>query len=280
MTAGVCWFSLKSTMPRYGANPFSFPEFRGCTRAIIVANLAAYFVLLVVSLLAPLSTLPGRLMLTPLLTFSGDWWQPFTYSFVHPTLMGTLVELLSVWFLAGFLENTRTAQWVGGLYAASALGTAMAGLVIGLAGHRFGWHEASLYGANGAIFGLLVAIGLLFGNTEFLLFFTIGIKARHMVSIYALISLAMLFGEQRAYAFAQLGGAVGGWLFVALAPRRGVSFSLSERWYSLRNSYYRWKRRRAARKFEVYMRRQGRTVHLDGSGRPIDDESTDRSRWN
>ena len=40
----------------------------------------------------------------------------------------------------------------------------------------------------------------------------------------------------------------------ALAPPTGISFLLSERWYGLRNRYYRWKRRHAARKFEVYMR--------------------------
>jgi hypothetical protein len=65
-----------------------------------------------------------------------------------------------------------------------------------------------------------------------------------------------------------------------LAPRRGVSFRISEGWYGLRNRYYRWKRRRAARKFEVYMRRQGRTVKFDGQGRLIDEDSDDKKRWN
>jgi hypothetical protein len=91
----------------------------------------------------------------------------------------------------------------------------------------------------------------------------------------------MLFGQQqRLYAFAQLGGALAGLVYVRLAPRRGVSFGLSERLYAVRNRYYRWKRRRAARKFEVYMRSQGRTVRFDGNGRRIDDDDKDRSRWN
>jgi hypothetical protein len=137
-----------------------------------------------------------------------------------------------------------------------------------------------LYGCFGGIFGLLVAIGLLYGETEFLLFFTIGIKARYMVAVYALIALAMLFGGQREYALAQLGGALAGLLWVRLAPRRGFGFVLSEGWYGMRNRYYRWKRRRAARKFEVYMRQQGRTVHYDGQGRRIDEDPGDRSRWN
>jgi hypothetical protein len=47
----------------------------------------------------------------------------------------------------------------------------------------------------------------------------------------------------------------------------------------MRNFYYRWRRRRAARKFEVYMRSQGRTVRFDSKGRQIDDQD-DKSRWN
>ena len=85
-------------------------------------------------------------------------------------------------------------------------------------------NASPLYGCFGGIFGLLVAIGLLYGDTQFLLFFVIGIKARYLVIIYALIAIAMLFGQQRMYAFAQLGGALAGLLFVRMAPRRGISF--------------------------------------------------------
>ena len=138
-----------------------------------------------------------------------------------------------------------------------------------------------LYGCFGGIFGLLVAIGTLYGDVQFMLFpLPIGIKARYLVAIYALISIAMLFGQQRMNAFAQLGGALAGLLFIRLAPRRGVSIAFSETWFALRNRYYRWKRRRAARKFEVYMHSQGRSVRVDGYGRPIDKDRDDKKHWN
>jgi hypothetical protein len=96
-----------------------------------------------------------------------------------------------------------------------------------------------------------------------------------------LVAIAMLFGEQKVYAFAQLGGALVGLLFIHMAPGRGFTPRFSELWFGARNRYYRWKRRRAARKFEVYMRSHGRNVHLDGQGRQIDDDdANDRSRWN
>jgi len=274
-------------MARYGSTPFSFPEFRGATRRLVLVNLCAYFVLLLLGMALPLQAagVSSAFTFVPSAFLHGGLWQPITYSLVHPSLIGTLFELLSLWFLAGFLENTHPSGWVLGLYAASVLGTVAAATAIYLCSAALGFSalQVPLYGCAGGIFGLLVAIGVLYGDMEFLLFFTIGIKARYLVAIYALISIAMLFGDQKMYAFAQLGGALAGFFWVQLAPRRGLSMpaaSLSEPWYSFRNKYYRWKRRRTARKFEVYMRKQGRTVRFDGNGRPIHDDPDDKSRWN
>jgi membrane associated rhomboid family serine protease len=272
-------------MPRIGASPFAFPDFHGATRRLVLWNLIAYFALLLAQLALPHPAIPlsFRFAFIPTAFLHGALWQPFTYSFVHLGLVATLFELLSLWFLAGFLENAHSPSWVTGLYAASVLGTAAAATAIYAASHTLGFAvtQIPLTGCMGGIFGLLVAIGALYGDVQFMMFpLPIGIKARYLVAVYALVSIAMLFGQQRIYAFAQLGGALAGLLYIRLAPRRGVSFAFSEQWYALRNRYYRWKRRRAARKFEVYMRSQGRTVHLDGYGRPIDKDPDDKKRWN
>jgi membrane associated rhomboid family serine protease len=273
------------TMARPGSSMLAFPDFRGATRRLILVNLAAYFALLIGSLAsAAAMEIAGSMTFDPFSFLHGRLWQPITYSLVHPGLLGTLFELLSLWFLAGFLESFHDANWVMSLYVISVLGTAAAALALyaisatlapSLLGSSF-----PLYGCFGGIFGLLAAIGLLYGDTQFMLFpLPIGIKARYLVVIYALVAIAMLFGQERMYAFAQLGGAVAGLGYVRMAPRRGMTFALSERWYGLRNRYYRWKRRRAARKFEVYMRKQGRTVKFDGQGHLID-EDDDKKRWN
>ena len=274
-------------MPRIGSSPFSFPDFKGATRRLILINLAAYFVLLLASLVSSSAArVASSLTLDPYSFIHGSLWQPITYSFIHPPgmILGTVFELLSLWFLAGFLEGFHDANWVMGLYAVSVLGTAAAALVLYVVSSTLApsllTNAIPLFGCFGGIFGLLAAIGLLYGDVEFLLFFVIGIKARYLVVVYALIAVAMLFGQERMYAFAQLGGALAGLAFVRMAPRRGMSFMFSESWYGLRNRYYRWKRRRAARKFEVYMRRQGRTVKFDGQGRLIDDDADDKKRWN
>ena len=271
-------------MPRIGTTPFAFPDFHGATRRLVLVNLAAYFVLAIAGLSNSevFRWLFVHSVFLPQAFLHGWIWQPLTYSFIHPTLIGTLFELLSLWFLAGFLEAYHSDTWVMGLYAFSVLGTAVAATAIYAVSSPMGYALAPipLYGCFGGIFGLLVAIGLLYGDVQFLLFFTIGIKARYMVIIYALIAIAMMFGDQRMYAFSQFGGALAGLAYVRMAPRRGVSFMVSESWYGMRNRYYRWKRRRAARKFEVYMKSQGRTVRFDGSGRQIEEDQDDKQRWN
>ncbi len=264
--------------------PFAFPEFRGATRRLVLANLVSYFALLVFSLASShaAGVLATYLSFIPDMFLQGYLWQPLTYSFVHTSLVGTLFELLSLWFLVSFLETSRGSSWVTSLYASSVLGTAITAAAIYEVADKLNHPFAltALSGSMGGIFGLLIAIGVLHGDTEFLMFFLISIKARYLAAIYALIAFAMLFGPNRLYAFAQLGGALAGLLFIRFAPKRGFAFLASEWLYGLRNSYYRWKRRRAGRKFEVYMRKQGRDVRFDSRGRPIEDDPDERSRWN
>jgi membrane associated rhomboid family serine protease len=271
-------------MARLGATPFALPDFHGATRRLVLLNLFAFFALALVQLAFPREALAliTALAFQPHAFLLGGLWQPFTYSLVHIGLIATLFELLSLWFLSGFLESFHSQSWIISLYSVSVLGTAIAATAIYACSPTLGYSvtEIPLAGCMGGIFGLLVAIGALYGDVQFLLFFVIGIKARYLVAIYALISIAMLFGQQRMYAFAQLGGALAGLLYVRLAPKRGINFAFSEKWYALRNRYYRWKRHRAARKFEVYMRSQGRTVRFDGQGRQLDEDPEDKKRWN
>jgi membrane associated rhomboid family serine protease len=272
-------------MARMGPMSFSFPEFHGATRRLILVNLAAFFVLLLLQLAdrSNLSWVILHLGFLPQAFLHGWLWQPLTYSLVQVDIWRTLFALLSLWFLAGFLEGYRGDNWVTWLYIVSVIGTAAAAVAIFVVGSvlRFQLDLIPLTGSFGGTFGLLAVIGALYGDTEFMLFpLPMSIKARYIAIIYALITVAWLFGEQRMYAFAQLGGAAAGLLFARFAPRRGVGFAVSESWYGLRNQYYRWKRRRAGRKFEVYMRKQGRTVRFDSHGRQIDEDPNDRSRWN
>jgi hypothetical protein len=55
-------------------------------------------------------------------------------------------------------------------------------------------------------------------------------------------------------------------------PRRGLGFATSEKYFGVRNSYYRWRRKQAAKKFEVYMRQHDRKVTFDEHGNYVPPE--------
>jgi membrane associated rhomboid family serine protease len=272
-------------MPRIGSRyggVLSFSNFHGFTRTLILWNLGAYFVLLLLGAVSAsaASMLVQYTALIPPLFLHGWLWQIATYSFVHSGILNTAFELLSLWFLGSFLEANHGARWLTEIYFFSVLGAGLAGVLLYLAMPTLG---VALMGCYGGIFGLLIAFGVLYADTEFMMFpLPMMIKAKYLVGVYMLIALAMLFSSERAFAFSQLGGALFGYLYIKFAPRRGLALAGSERYFGWRNAYYRWKRRRAARKFQVYMRKQNRDVNFDADGKYIDPDKdpNDRSRWN
>jgi hypothetical protein len=123
-------------------------------------------------------------------------------------------------------------------------------------------------GASGGVFGILLAYGMIYGDREIFMFpLPFRIKAKYMVGILIFIEIAMVLqGPSGVANIAHLGGALFGFFYVKFMPRYGVVNGASERYFGLRNAYYRWKRRRAARKFEVYMRKHDRSQYFDEYG--------------
>ena len=197
--------------------------------------------------------------------------------------MSRMFAMLTVWVCGTMLEGAYGTRWVRDLYFSSAIGGALIASALSFSNLLSLHPTAHGHGAWAGAFGLLIAIGMRFGEQEFLFFFVIRMKAKYMVAIYILIAVAMLLLDADAFgALLQLAGAFSGYLYVRYAPRRGLAVGVGEQIFGLRNSYYRYKRRRAARKFQVYMGKQGRNVKFDADGRYIDpDERKDPNdkRW-
>lgn len=269
---------------RRSASIMNFPDFRGFTRTIILWNLGIYFALLVIGSLWRFLALDiaRHIVLFPHAVLRGEIWQLVTYSFVHQGLLATALELLSLWFLGSFLETTHGSRWLAEIYFTSVIGAGISAVLLSLVMPQI---ATGLTGAYGGIFGLLIAFAVLYGDMEFMMFpFPMLIKAKYLAAVYLLIATASFFLSDKFYAISQLGGALAGYLYIKFAPRRGFAMGFSESYFNLRNNYFRWKRRRAARKFEVYMRKQNRDVHFDSEGRYIDPDSrrnpNDRSWMN
>ncbi|WP_353070278.1 rhomboid family intramembrane serine protease [Tunturibacter empetritectus] len=273
-------------MPRSGPISLALPAFEGTTRKLILLNVGAFFGLLLLRWLAPglQAVLLAHVILEPLAVLHGEIWQLLTYSFVEQGILGILFGMLTLWFTGSLLEPSFGGRWLAELYLTSVIGGAILASAISFT-HVLGLRpDIVAAGAWSGIFGLMVAIAMIFGDQEFLLWFVLRIKAKYMVAIYILIAIAILLKQADSFnALIQLSGALCGALYVKFAPRRGLAFGLSEQYFGVRNRYYRWKRRRAARKFEVYMKKQNREVHFDKDGRYVDPDELRKNpndkRW-
>lgn len=264
-------------MPRNAPITLSFPPFSGTVRQLVYTNVAVFFSIAILHLFLPVLTdaVTGHLKLQPVSVATGQIWQLATYPFIETSIFGILFSSLSIWLCGSILEGAYGPRFLRELYFTSALGGAVLASalsftkVLGLSPY------VSSYGAWAGIFGILVAIAVRMGDIEFMLFpLPINIKAKYLVGIYILIDIATLLkGGDVFGALLHLSAGFAGYLYLKSAPTRGLAFGLSERIFGLRNAYYRNKRRRAARKFEVYMGKQGRKVHFDQEGRYIDPDA-------
>ena len=162
--------------------------------------------------------------------------QLFTYMFMHATysLEHVFFNMFAVFMFGRVLENVWGKQrfllfymvtgvgaaviqelvWFYLLYAdASTLGIPLQDLLL-----HPGVNNLITIGASGAVFGILLAFGMLFPNTPlFLLFIPIPIKAKYFVAIYGIIELflgvANFNGDNVAH-FAHLGGMLFGYFMI------------------------------------------------------------------
>ena len=255
----------------------SFPPFAGVVRALVFANVGIFFAVLLLHLFAPAltQTLLDHLLLQPASVAGGQVWQLITYSFIHIGILAIVFTMLTLWFCGSLLEGAYGSRWLRELYFASVIGGAVIASAITFTHILHLSPDDTGSGAWAGMFGILIAIAMRMGDTEFMLFpLPITMRAKYMVAIEILVAFAIVLMAQGAFAaLLELCGGFCGYLYVAYAPRRGLAFGFSEQVFGLRNSYYRFKRRRAARKFQVYMGKQGRKVHFDSEGRYIDPDS-------
>jgi membrane associated rhomboid family serine protease len=138
-------------------------------------------------------------------------------------------------------------------------------------------------GASGGVYGLLLAFGMLYGDREIFMFpFPFSMKAKYLVGILILLVIFATFQRSQGGIanFAHLGGLLFGFIYIKFLFRRGILIGASEQYFGLRNSYYRWKRRRTAKKFEVYMSKHDRKVTFDDHGNYIPPDDHDPGKSN
>ena len=142
-------------------------------------------------------------------------WQIVTYGFLHSTTMlpHILSNMLGLWMFGQDIERALGTRRFVVYYFFCIVGAALAHL--GFAAVAHSW--TPVLGASGAIFGLLLAYGMLFPrNKIYLLFFPVPIEARFFVFIYGLFELlsGLSATNDRVAHFAHLGGMLFGFFLV------------------------------------------------------------------
>jgi membrane associated rhomboid family serine protease len=178
-------------------------------------------------------------------------WQLFTYMFIHGGIFHLVINMLILWMFGMDLERDWGTRRFLQYYFLCGVGAGLCVVALGLALGGISM-VAHTIGASGAIFGLLLAFGVLYPDRIVLMFFLFPMKAKYFVMIMGAIEFFYTFQPNTGISnIAHLGGMLFGYIFLKTRLLR-VRFSPVD--YA-RGQYREWKLQRARRKFQVYMRK-------------------------
>lgn len=143
-------------------------------------------------------------------------WQLFTYPFLHGDVMHLFLNLMMLAFMGGELE----AAWGTPRFLRFYFFCSTAAGLLYLFLQMFAWSGQALHvpmvGASGAIYGLLMAYGLIFGERVLLFMMLFPMKAKYFVWILAAIELmtTVFSGNGGLSSAAHLGGMAAGFSYL------------------------------------------------------------------
>lgn len=238
-------------MARYGDVVYSFfPPLTRMVKTIVVITSAVFALTYILGLL-PSATLQYYFWLLPVQLFGLRpymvlhrffVWEPVTYLFLHGGFFHIFFNMFALWMFGADLERTWGAKKFAQYYFLTGVGAGVFDVLLRPSS------TVPVIGCSGAIYGILLAYGVLFPNRPVYLWMIIPIKAKwFVVFMGGLEFLAELSGSAPGIShLAHLGGMLIGFLYLR---GRGLSYRAELR-------YHEWRRARLRQKFESYMRRQ------------------------
>ena len=188
------------------------PPLPPITKAMMLACVAGFCL----NLFVPLDR---WFALWPLMSGHFMPWQVVSYAFLHGDTLHLFFNMLGLWMFGSELEQMWGSRRYWQFLFAAVLVAALSQLVITLLAGT----NVPTVGASGALFGLLLAFGMLFPNRTIMpLFPPIPMKARNFVILFGGFELLMgVWGGRGIAHFAHLGGMLGGWLMIRHWRRSG-----------------------------------------------------------
>lgn len=148
--------------------------------------------------------------LWPLGTPRFEVWQLVSYMFLHSGLGHIFFNLFALWIFGQAIENFWGTKRFTTYYFLTGIGAALIHMAIGGGG-------APTIGASGAVYGILLAFGMMFPDRYIMLLIPpIPIKAKYFVAIFGAVELFYgVTGTRSGIAhFAHLGGMIVGYLLI------------------------------------------------------------------
>jgi membrane associated rhomboid family serine protease len=183
-------------------------------------------------------------------------WELVTYLFLHGGWFHIIFNMFALWMFGSDLERLWGGKKFLFYYFLTGIGAGI--FDVTLSALFPSPIPTFTIGCSGAIYGLLLAYGMIFPDRPIFLYMLIPIKAKWFVAIMGTIEFVSSFSTPGSGVshLAHLGGMLCGFLYL-----RGPHLP-----YSLPLHYHEWRRARLRRKFEVYMRKHERK---DEAGRWI-----------
>jgi len=134
-------------------------------------------------------------------------WQLFTYMFMHGNFSHLFFNMFALWMFGYILENYWGSRRFLFYYIVCGIGAGLCNILVP------GW--GLTVGASGAVYGVLLAFGMMFPEERIYLYFLMPIKAKWFVIGYAAIELLEgIFVSDGIAHFAHLGGMLFGLLLI------------------------------------------------------------------
>ncbi len=175
-------------------------------------------------------------------------YQLVTYMFMHGGWVHLIFNMFALWMFGGIIERVWGAKKFLFYYLVCGVGAGMAQELV----QFLGWASvySSTVGASGAVFGILLAFGMLFPDERlFIIPFPFPIKAKWLVIGYGALEVVQAFGASDGVAhFAHLGGMIFGFFLIRYWSKHPGGSGYSTRqdpFGKFRDAYGNWRKRQA-----------------------------------
>ena len=161
-------------------NPLSPSLFTDAIKFIISINFLIFILQYLSGMEDELFTIFG---IVPSKTFGELMlWQPFTYLFFHGGIWHVLINMFVLWMFGSELEKFWGKKEFLRFFFITGIGSGLITILFSLSSTN------PVVGASGAIYGVLLAYGLLFPNRLVYLYFLIPIKVKYLVILIGTIA--------------------------------------------------------------------------------------------